>query len=46
MVNYLYNYYEIYIKDKDKIDEVDKKYNGGNGIIIDDEYLESLKNVR
>ncbi|MCZ4448595.1 hypothetical protein O3Q49_00555 [Enterococcus lactis] len=43
LANYLYNHYEIYTKDKDKIDEADKKYNGGNGTITDDEYLESLK---
>ncbi|EOW2616158.1 hypothetical protein ACOU9P_002340, partial [Enterococcus faecium] len=46
LANYLYNHYEIYTKDKDKIDEADKKYNGGNGTITDDEYLESLKNAR
>ena len=40
LANYLYNHYEIYTKDKDKIDEADKKYNGGNGTITDDEYLE------
>lgn len=46
LANYLYNHYEIYTKDKDKIDEADKKYNGGDGTITDDEYLESLKNAR
>ncbi|WP_165004566.1 MULTISPECIES: hypothetical protein [unclassified Enterococcus] len=46
LANYLYNHYEIYTKNKEKIAEADKKYNGGNGTITDDEYLESLKNAR
>ncbi|BAV35314.1 hypothetical protein [Enterococcus faecalis] len=46
LANYLYNNYRIYTKNKEKSEEIKKKYNRGNGSITEKEYLQKMKSIR
>ncbi|CAG4693907.1 TPA: hypothetical protein ITS47_001781 [Enterococcus faecalis] len=46
LANYLYNDYRIYTKNKEKSEEIKKKYNRGNGSITEKEYLQNMKSIR
>lgn len=46
LANYLYNNYEIYTKDEEKVEEGKIRYNKGEGESTEKEYLTDMKNSR
>lgn len=46
LANYIYNNFEIYTKDEEKVKEGKRKYNQGKGVSTEQEYISDMKNAR